>query len=80
MYPAAPVRARVCRVGRRSLHEEGAPGKYRLQVVNDGEPLSKARDLGIRQALDQLDAGEGLSLAKVVRQGDRVQPRAGRKL
>ena len=52
------------------------PGKYRLQVVEDAEPLSEAEDDGIRQALDQLDAGQGLSLADVTQQ---IRGRARRR-
>lgn len=44
------------------------PGRYALEVVDSGDPLTPEADQGLREALDQLDAGQGLSLADVVRE------------
>ena len=44
------------------------PGRYVLEVVDSGDPLTPEADQGLREALDQLDAGQGLSLADVVRE------------
>lgn len=44
------------------------PGRYVLEVVEGEEPLTPEADQGLRDALDQLDAGQGLSLADVVRE------------
>lgn len=42
------------------------PGRYRLELVDEGEPLGEAEDRGIVEALHQLDAGEGIALSRVI--------------
>lgn len=44
------------------------PGRYLLEVVDGGESLTPEAEQGLRDALDQSDAGQGLSLADVVRE------------
>lgn len=44
------------------------PGRYVLQSVDEEVPLTEEEDRGLRQALDQLDAGQGRSLADVIRE------------
>lgn len=42
------------------------PGQYLLEPVQDATPLSEEEERGIQEALRQLDAGMGKSLAEVV--------------
>jgi hypothetical protein len=51
------------------------PGRYVLQALAGEAPLTDEEDLGLRRALDQLDAGQGRSLADVVREIRGRKPR-----
>lgn len=42
------------------------PGRYALEPIQDPVPLSEEEERGIREALRELDAGKGISLAEVV--------------
>lgn len=42
------------------------PGHYALKAADEDIPLTPAEDKGIADALRQLDAGQGRSLADVV--------------
>ena len=42
------------------------PGRYALEAAADDIPLTEAEDRGIAQAFDQLDAGQGRSVAEVL--------------
>ncbi len=42
------------------------PGKYLLEQTGDSGRLTSAQERGLRRALDQLDAGLGMSLAEVL--------------
>jgi hypothetical protein len=46
--------------------KKAPPGRYRLELVDDGASLTPAQDLGIQAALDQLDAGGGRTLSDVL--------------
>lgn len=41
------------------------PGQYALEPIDEA-PLTDAQEQGIRDALKQLDAGQGRSLAEVI--------------
>jgi hypothetical protein len=43
------------------------PGQYRLEAVDDVTDLTPAEEAGIRLAMDQIDAGQGISLEEAVR-------------
>ncbi len=45
---------------------EVPPGRYALEPIQDLVPLSEEEEQGIREALRELDAGKGKSLAEVV--------------
>lgn len=47
--------------------KNAAPGRYALEALAD-VPLSDDEDAGLRAALDQLDAGQGRSLAEVIQE------------
>lgn len=44
------------------------PGRYAVEPVDDAVPLTPEEEAGIQRALDQLDAGRGISLADLVRE------------
>ena len=44
------------------------PGRYAIEPVDDEVPLTPEEEAGIQLALDQLDAGAGISLADLVRE------------
>lgn len=44
------------------------PGRYELEPVQDAAPLTEDEERGIQEALAQLDAGMGKSLAEVIRE------------
>src|SRR2546427_5062967 len=44
------------------------PGRYAVEPIDDLPPLTPEEDVGLRAALDQLDAGRGIPLADVVRE------------
>jgi hypothetical protein len=44
------------------------PGRYAIAAIDEPPLLTDAEDVGIRSALDSLDAGRGIPLADVVRQ------------
>ena len=44
------------------------PGRYAIAAIDEPPPLTDAEDAGIREALDALDAGHGISLGDVVRE------------
>ena len=48
--------------------KKAPPGRYVVEVATDEALLSEEEDQGIRDALDQLDAGGGRSLADVIRE------------
>jgi hypothetical protein len=43
------------------------PGRYVVEPVDASESLTPEEEAGLRAALDHLEAGEGISLADVVR-------------
>ena len=51
-----------------SALKQAPPGRYILQAVAPSAPLSEDEDQGLSEALRQLDAGQGLSLAEVIQQ------------
>jgi hypothetical protein len=50
------------------------PGRYVVEAVDDVPPLTAEEDAGLAAPLDELDAGESVPLAVVVR---RLQRRTG---
>ncbi len=42
------------------------PGRYSVELVEDAPPLSDDEDAGIGAAIDELEAGDGIPLAKVI--------------
>ena len=42
------------------------PGEYALEVVDETSVLTEEQEEGIRESLQQLDAGLGISLAELV--------------
>lgn len=42
------------------------PGRYVLQPADDDATLTQQEESGIREALDQIDAGQGRSLREVI--------------
>ena len=51
------------------------PGRYLLEALDDGEPLTPDEETGIVAALTALDAGQGLSLSEVIREIRTHRPR-----
>jgi hypothetical protein len=51
------------------------PGRYLLEALDDGEPLTADEEAGIVEALTALDAGQGLSLTEVIREIRAHRPR-----
>jgi len=47
--------------------KKAPPGKYVLESVPEHAAVTEEEDDGLREALDQLDAGQGRSLADVIR-------------
>ena len=48
--------------------KKAPPGRYVLQSVPGDTGLSEVEDQGLRAALDQLDAGQGRTLADVIQE------------
>jgi hypothetical protein len=44
------------------------PGSYAIASIGEPEPLTGEQDAGIREALDELDAGRGIALVDIVRE------------
>lgn len=50
------------------------PGRYAIASIDAPPALTEQEEVGIRQALDELDAGNGVPLADVVREIRRGRP------
>jgi hypothetical protein len=44
------------------------PGSYAIASIDEPDPLTDEEEAGIREGLDELDAGRGIPLADIVRE------------
>ena len=56
--------------------KKAPPGRYVLQAISDEVVLSEKDDLGVRDALNQLDANQGASLVGAIQ---AIQSRVPRR-